>query len=291
MRGVREELEGEEQERWKENYIWHKSKARAELSDVHLCVRMKMCQWMCVWCKCFGAGECRCTRMSWQTAGDWWGLLRASPQTFLAHSQQRAWSPTFTKCLLWTWRKSGWREPGQNRKSSVQNNKHSCRFSISLISFSLFPKSPIPSFLSFFFSCPRIHFLSLRLFFKARRRREWNAFPTSHRSINIQQSPEVQTGERLRRTAQHRSIMDFPLPFIRFVLWDAMEALLAQNEGCREGRARRRGDGAGYRQGETERPAESPNSVSNKSPHQCLCHLSPAGPCNVCFTLFARQSS
>lgn len=42
--------------------------------------------------------------------------------------------------------------------------------------------------------------------------------PLSRRSINIQQSPEVQTGE------QHKSIMDFLLPFIRFLQGNAVEA-------------------------------------------------------------------
>lgn len=156
------------------------------------------------------------------------------------------------------------------------NSSKNCLF-VSFLFFFLYfsrfsqPRHPFPFlFFSNSFSFPALIFKALRL-------REWNAPPPRHHhhhtpppepsrwSINIQQSPEVQTGERLRRTAQHQSIMDFLLSFIRFLQGDAVEAPLAQNE--------RRGGGGGsrgeVREGDRERegrPAEAQNSVNNKSP-------------------------
>lgn len=247
MRGVRKKLEEEEQERWKENYFWHMRERRAKaglnvLSDVHLCVCMEMCQCVCDVSR--GVCDCKYTCMFWQTDVDCesWCLPPPSLYKTPPLKQGKVWSKT-------TEAKS------KGGLCSLQDLLHRFRFSISVIFsvfFSLIPNTP--SFSVLFSNS----FSFLSLIFKVLRQWEWNTFPMSHWRINIQQSPEVQTGERLRRTAQHQSIMDFLLPFIRFLQWDAMEAPLAQNERRREGRGWHRGsERGGYWWGQKEADKDS----------------------------------
>lgn len=158
---------------------------------------------------------------------------------------------------------------------SLQPLQHSLCFSIFL----------------FFFWIPlySIHFISPH-FFSKRLDRESGAFPPSRWSINIQQSPEIQTGERLRRTAQHQSIMDFLLSFIRFLQGDGVEATLPQKERGgggqrrRERKRKRESDRERkrerYQRGETERPTETQNS-----PQEYFSHLSLEGLHNICFNM------
>lgn len=186
-------------------------------------------------------------------------LFPALPSSLI----DKAPSLTFTKCLFTKWEKFGSKTTRAESKGDLCSPQTLQKTaSSSLSSFFFFislafhnPATPSPSF---FF---QIHFLSPHLFSK---RLDWESGtlppPRHHHhhtpppepsrwSINIQQSPEVQTGERLRRTAQHQSIMDFLLSFIRFLQGDAVEAPLAQNE--------RRGGGGGsrgeVREGERER--------------------------------------
>lgn len=181
-------------------------------------------------------------------------LFPALPSSLI----DKAPSLTFTKCLFTKWEKFGSKTTRAESKGdlcspqTLQKTASSSLSSFFFLYFSCFsqPRHPFPFlFFSNSFSFPALIFKALRL-------REWNAPPRpppppepSRWSINIQQSPEVQTGERLRRTAQHQSIMDFLLSFIRFLQGDAVEAPLAQNE--------RRGGGGGsrgeVREGERER--------------------------------------
>lgn len=101
MRGVRKKLEEEAQERWKENYFWHKWEMRAKGGrNYQTCIFVRVQKGVCVCERERAVWECLSVKMYTSALTvDWWKLLRAQfPATFQAR-WDKVWSLTYTKRL------------------------------------------------------------------------------------------------------------------------------------------------------------------------------------------------